>query len=42
MEINYKYQYGGIPNEFDIEKYIKYAKIINECEEDSDVDYTDI
>ena len=42
MEINYKYQYGGIPNEFDIEKYIKYAQIINECEEDSDEDYTDI
>ena len=42
MEINYQYQYGSIPNELDIEKYIKYAQIINKCEEDSDVDYTDI
>ena len=42
MEINYQYQYGSTPNEMDIEKYIKYAQFSNECEEDSDVDYTDI
>ena len=42
MEINYQYQYGNMPNEFDIEKYIKYAQIINTCEEDADIDYTDI
>ena len=42
MELNYNHKYGGTSNEFDIEKYIKYAQLFNECDQDSEVNYTNI